>query len=336
MSADVVIDCLQYNRWDRDLFQKTRDGGVDVVHVTVSYWEDLRETLINISRWHRHFINHADLILPIKTAADVAEAKRTGRLGIVFGFQNCLPINDDLGLVQILHELGARFMQLSYNNQSLLATGCYEDDDPGSTRFGRQVIQEMNRVGMVIDMSHSAERSTLHAMELSNRPIAITHANPEFFHPALRNKSTTVLKALGETQGMLGLSLYPFHLKNGSACTLESFCQMIEETVEVIGIDHLGIGSDLCQNWGYETLEWMRSGRWTFVADHGEGSADDQRWPDQPSWFQSSADMPNIQSGLEQRGFSAEDIGKVMGNNWLRFFDESFGAASQAGEERDA
>ena len=120
MSADVVIDCLQYNRWDRDLFQKTRDGGVDVVHVTVSYWEDLRETLINISRWHRHFINHADLILPIKTAADVAEAKRTGRLGIVFGFQNCSPINDDLGLVQILHELGARFMQLSYNNQSLL------------------------------------------------------------------------------------------------------------------------------------------------------------------------------------------------------------------------
>jgi len=328
MSHDVVIDCLQYNNWDRELFQKTRDGGVDVVHVTVSYWEDLRETLLNISRWHRHFIQNADLIVPIKSAADVAEAKRSARLGIVFGFQNCSPINDDLGLVQILHELGARFMQLSYNNQSLLATGCYEDDDPGITRFGRQVIQEMNRVGMVIDMSHSAERSTLHAMELSTRPIAITHANPEFFHPALRNKSTTVLKALGETGGMLGLSLYPFHLKNGSACTLESFCQMIEETVEIIGIDQLGIGSDLCQNWGYDTLEWMRSGRWTFVADHGEGSAEDQRWPDQPSWFRSSDDMPNIKLGLEQRGFTAQDIGKVMGNNWLRFFHESFGAAN--------
>ena len=328
MSNDVVIDCLQYNNWDRELFRKTRDGGVDVVHVTVSYWEDLRETLLNISRWHRHFIHNADLIVPIKSAADVAEAKRTGRLGIVFGFQNCSPINDDLGLVQILHELGARFMQLSYNNQSLLATGCYEEDDPGITRFGRQVIQEMNRVGMVIDMSHSAERSTLHAMELSTRPIAITHANPDFFHPALRNKSTTVLKALGETGGMLGLSLYPFHLKNGSACTLKSFCQMIEETVEIIGIDQLGIGSDLCQNWGYDTLEWMRSGRWTFVADHGEGSAEDPSWPDQPSGVRIADDMPNRKSGLEQRGFSAEDINKVMGNNWLRFFHESFGAAN--------
>jgi len=216
-------------------------------------------------------------------------------------------------------------MQLSYNNQSLLATGCYEDEDSGITRFGKQVIQEMNRVGMVIDMSHSAERSTLHAIELSSRPIAITHANPAFYHPALRNKSNTVLDALAESGGMLGLSLYPFHLKNGSACTLQSFCEMIEQTVERIGIDQLGIGSDLCQNWGYDTLEWMRSGRWTFVADHGEGSAADQRWPDQPEWFQGSSDLPNIKAGLAQRGFSEVDINKIMGNNWLRFFQASFG-----------
>ena len=330
MGSDVVIDGLQYNNWDRALFEKTRDGGVHVVHVTVSYWEDFRETLLKITQWHRHFVNHADLIMPVKTAADVLEAQRSNRLGIVFGFQNCSPINDDLGLVQVLHELGARFMQLSYNNQSLLATGCYEDDDPGITRFGKQVIQEMNRVGMVIDMSHSAERSTLHAIELSSRPIAITHANPAFFHPALRNKSNTVIDALAESGGMLGLSLYPFHLKNGSACTLQSFCEMIEQTVERIGIDQLGIGSDLCQNWGYDTLEWMRSGRWTFVADHGEGSAADQRWPDQPEWFQSASDLPNIKAGLAQRGFSEVDINKIMGNNWLRFFEASFGPPATA------
>ena len=91
-------------------------------------------------------------------------------------------MEDDIGLVEILHTLGARFMQLSYNNQSLLATGCYEADDSGITRMGRQVIKEMNRVGMVIDMSHSAERSTLEAIEISERPIAITHANPAFWH----------------------------------------------------------------------------------------------------------------------------------------------------------
>jgi membrane dipeptidase len=121
--------------------------------------------------------------------------------------------------------LGARFMQLSYNNQSLLATGCYEAEDPGITRMGKQVIKEMNRVGLVIDMSHSAERSTLKAIEISERPIAITHANPASWHPALRNKSDTVLKALTESGGMLGFSLYPHHLKDKSACTLESFCR---------------------------------------------------------------------------------------------------------------
>ena len=105
-----------------------------------------------------------------------------------FGFQNPSPIEDDIGLVEICHALGTRFMQLSYNNQSLLATGCYEAEDPGITRMGRQVIGEMNRVGMVVDMSHSAERSTLEAIDISERPIAITHANAAFWYPALRNQ----------------------------------------------------------------------------------------------------------------------------------------------------
>ena len=97
-------------------------------------------------------------------------------------------------------------MQLTYNNQSLLATGCYEENDTGVTRMGRQVIAEMNRVGLVVDMSHSGERSTLETIEISERPIAITHANPAFWHRALRNKSDDVLKALGESGGMLGFS----------------------------------------------------------------------------------------------------------------------------------
>jgi len=139
-------------------------------------------------------------------------------------------------------------MQLTYNNQSLLATGCYEEGDSGVTRFGREVIKEMNRVGMIIDMSHSAEHSTLQTIELSQRPIAITHANPFRWHQALRNKSDDVLKALGHSGGMLGFSMYPFHLNNGPDCTLDDFCGMIMDTAELIGIDHIGIGSDLCQN----------------------------------------------------------------------------------------
>ena len=320
----VVIDALQYVNWDRELFEEVRAGGIDAVHVTIAYWENTKETLENIGQWHRRFRTFSDLIMPVHQASDILEAKRQGKVGIIFGFQNCSPIEDDLKMVQILHELGVRIMQLTYNNQSLLGAGCYEDNDAGITRFGKEVIREMNRVGMIIDMSHSGERSTLEAIELSERPIAITHANPSFFHEALRNKSDRVLKALGESGGMFGFSLYPFHLKNGADCTLQEFCEMIARTAEMVGIDRLGIGSDLCKKWDYSTLEWMRSGRWTADVDYGEGSAQNAEWPQQPSWFEGSGDIMNIADGLKQVGFREEDVAKVMGGNWLRFFEDGF------------
>ena len=166
------------------------------------------------------------------TAQDIAIARATGRTAVFFGAQNPSCIEDDIGLVEVLHRLGLRFMQLTYNNQSLLATGCYESEDTGLTRMGREVVTEMNRVGMVVDMSHSAERSTLAAVEHSSRPITITHANPTFWHPARRNKSDTVISALAQTGGMLGFSLYPHHLNGGSACSLDDFCTMIARTAD--------------------------------------------------------------------------------------------------------
>lgn len=330
MSKPLIIDGLQYINWNRALFEKTRDSGITTVHVTIAYWENFREAIANITQWNRHFIHHSDLIMPVHNAGDVLLAQQQNKLGIVFGFQNCSPIEDDLALIQVLHDLGVRIMQLSYNNQSLLATGCYEDDDPGITRFGKQAIMEMNRVGMVIDMSHSAERSTLEAIELSLRPIAITHANPSFFHDALRNKSEKVIRALAESGGIMGCSLYPFHLPSGADCTLEQFCQMVAQTVEMMSIDQVAIGSDMCEGWGYDTLEWMRSGRWTFAADYGEGTADDQKWPKQPEWFEGSQHIMNIAEGLAAVGFNAEEVEKVMGRNWLAFFEQGFTAQCSA------
>ena len=323
----IVIDGLQYCNWSPEIFAEMRAGGVACVHVTVSYWEDFRETVARITDWHRRFERHADLITLVRTADDVRRAQREGKTGIVFGFQNCSPIQDDFALVQVLHELGARFMQLSYNNQSPLATGCYEAEDPGITRFGRQAIQEMNRVGLVVDMSHSAERSTLEAIEISERPIAITHANPAVWHPALRNKSDTVLKALAESGGMLGLSLYPHHLEGGSDCTLESFCEMAARTAELMGVGHIGLGSDLCQGHADSVVEWMRNGRWSKVLDYGEGTKATAGFPAQPGWFRNNRDFGNIAGGLAAVGFSGDEVGRIMGLNWLDFFDRSFGPA---------
>jgi microsomal dipeptidase-like Zn-dependent dipeptidase len=260
-----------------------------------------------------------------RSAADVRHAHETGRTAIFFGFQNPSPIEDDIGLVEILHDLGARFMQLTYNNQSLLATGCYEDEDTGLTRMGKQVVREMNRVGLVVDMSHSADRSTIEAADFSERPIAITHANPHAWQPALRNKRDEVIRAVTSNGGMLGFSLYPHHLKGKSACTLASFCQMIADTAEKFGAEHLGIGSDLCQDQPDSVVEWMRVGRWTKEIDYGEGSAAAPGFPPMPDWYQDNRDFGNIAQGLADVGFSQAEIEGVMGDNWLRFYELNFG-----------
>ncbi len=328
MSETPLIDCLQYSRWSEQIFRQMRAGGVDAVHVTIAYHETFRETAERLKEWNRRFERYPDLIFHGRTADDVTLAKETGRTAIFMGFQNPSPIEDDIGLVEIWHQLGARFMQLSYNNQSLLATGCYEAEDPGITRMGRQVIAEMNRVGMVVDMSHSADRSTLEAIELSARPIAITHANPAWWHPARRNKSDEILKALSESGGMLGFSLYPHHLAESSNCTLESFCEMVARTAERFGVEHLGIGTDLCQDQPDEVVAWMRNGRWSKDTDFGEGSATAPGFPPQPDWFRDNRDFGTVAGGLSTVGFDAAEVGLIMGGNWLRFFETSFGPAS--------
>lgn len=321
------IDCLQFANWSESIFRQMRAGNVDAVHVTIVYHETFRETVAEISRWNRWFEQHSDLIVPGRVASDIDAARESGRTAIFFGFQNPSPIEADIDLVEILHTLGVRFMQLSYNNQSLLATGCYEENDPGITRMGKEVIREMNRVGMVIDMSHSADRSTIEAAELSDRPIAITHANPHAWHPALRNKRDDVIRAVTDNGGMMGFSLYPHHLKDKSECSVESFCQMVADAVESYGIDHFGIGSDLCQDQPDSIVEWMRVGRWTKTIDFGEGSAAAPGFPSQPSWFETNLDFGNLETGLTAVGFDAAEVAAIMGDNWYRFFATNFGPA---------
>lgn len=324
-----VIDGLQFANWSEGIFREMRAGGVDAVHVTIAYHETFREAVGEIARWNRWFAEHDDLIMLGRTAADVAVARETGRTAIFFGFQNPSPIEADIDLVEILHTLGVRFMQLSYNNQSLLATGCYEADDPGITRMGKAVIAEMNRVGMVVDMSHSADRSTIEAAEISDRPITISHANPHDWHPALRNKRPEVIEAVTSRGGMFGFSLYPHHLAGGSDCTLESFCQMVADTAAKFGVEHFGIGSDLCQGQPDSVVEWMRVGRWTKGIDYGEGSASAAGFPPQPAWFSSNVHFRNIEDGLVRVGFDADEVAGLMGGNWYRFFDESFAPAAK-------
>jgi len=314
------IDNLQYCNWSREIFEINRQAGLDAIHVTIVYHEDFDELETVIKNWKNHFSNNSDLIFHGKSYKDIEKAKSENKTAVFFGFQNCSPIEDDINLVEKVYDLGCRFMQLTYNNQSLLATGCYENTDSGVTNFGREVIKEMNRLGLVIDMSHSAEKSTIDAIEISEKPIAITHANPSFWHAAKRNKSNKLLKILSDSKGMLGLSLYAHHLKEGTNCTLESFCEMAAKTAEIIGVEKIGIGSDLCLNQPDTIVEWMRNGTWSKDKKFGEGSKNKPGFPKQPDWFLDARGFSNLEIGLNKVGFSESEVNGILGNNWYNFY----------------
>ena len=314
------IDNLQYCKWSRKIFEINKEANLDAVHVTIVYHEDYDELLLEIKKWEKLFNENSDLIFLGRDFNDIEKAHKENKTAIFFGFQNCSPIEDDIGLVEKVYELGCRFMQLTYNNQSLLATGCFENFDSGVTNFGKEVIKEMNRLGLVIDMSHSAEKSTIDAINISQKPIAITHANPTFWHAAKRNKSEELLKILSENDGMLGLSLYPHHLRDGTNCSLESFCEMVAKTADLMGVKKIGIGSDLCLNQPDSVVEWMRNGTWAKAKNFGEGTKNNSGFPKQPDWFVDARGFFNLESGLSKVGFNKNEIDGILGDNWYNFY----------------
>ena len=302
-----------------------REGGVDAVHATICYHELFRETIANITAWNRLFEDNSDLIRHARSFEDIEQARASERTAILFGLQNCSALEDDLGLIKVCYDLGVRFMQISYNRQSLLASGCWEKKDSGLTRMGETAIGEMNRVGVAVDLSHASERSCLEALACSQRSVAISHAIPSFWHETPRSISDEVLAALKDNGGLLGLSLYPYHLKDHGDCSRQSFCTMVVRLAEKIGIDAIGIGSDLCYGQPDSVLAWMRQGRWSGeTRDKSREQDPAPSFPPQPAWFRDNRDFPNLREGLQEAGFSKAETAKIMGGNWARFIERSF------------
>jgi len=323
MKKDIHIDGLQCAVPERAYFKEAVETGMDMIHVTVSFWENSTDTLQNIGNWLRTIDLNSDLIYPAIDSHNLSSDIGNGKLGILFGFQNCSPIENNIDLIQVFRRLNVGIMQLSYNNQSALCGGCYEQVETGLSRFGKKVVREMNRSGMIIDMSHSCEKSTREAIEHSERPIVISHAQSLSFRKALRNKSDQLLKLLGESGGMLGMSFYPFHLKNQSDCSLTEIMDELKRLIDLMGIDHVGVGSDLCQGQTLQDLEYMRNGKWTKELDYGEGSADKSGWPEPVSWFSEVKDFAEFGKKMLQHGFSAEETAKILGINWQTFLQSS-------------
>lgn len=321
----MTIDALQHQEPSRELFEEWRQGNLSVISSSLVLWEGARRALDEIKRWDRLFEEHDDLIYQIRSSADIQAAADSERTGVILSFQNSSPYEEDLDMVAIFKQLGINIVQLTYNNQNPVGGSCYEPNDSGLARYGYELIEEMARVGVLIDLSHVGDRTSLDVIAASKVPVAITHANPRTTKDVdlwQRNKPDEVIKALADAGGVIGLSFYPHLVVGGSDCTPDWFFGMVRDTVDKFGIDCVGLGSDFHSTLTVEFLEYSQQGTWK--RDLPEGIEDMDYKPAYPSWARNSADYPKVAEMFSAHGFSDDEIEKIMGENWLRLFKATF------------
>lgn len=315
----IVIDGLIISNFDRAIFEDMRRGGLTAANCTCSIWENFRGSMDNLARWKRHFRDNADLITQVYTTEDIARAKREGKTGIILGWQNITGIEDQIGFLALFKELGVGVMQMAYNTQNLVGTGCYESHDGGLSDFGRDVVAEMNRIGILCDLSHVGPRTSEDVIRASTKPVAYTHCLPAGLKAHARNKSDEQLRFIAQRGGFVGVTMFPPFLKRGPASTVDDYVEAIEYSIGIAGEDQVGIGTDFTQGYGREFFEWIThdKGYGRKLTDFGEIT--------NPEGIRTIGEMPNLTAAMERRGWGEGRIRKVMGENWVRLLKEVWG-----------
>ena len=319
----LVIDGLSVCNWNSDaVFRHLRAGNFTAINATVSTWENFVQTMAHLTAWMRRFRERDD-ILQVKATSDIVAAKQQGRTGIILGFQNASPIENELDRLGLFLALGVRVIQLTYHETNLLGSGCWERNDAGLSNFGVDAVREMNRLGILIDLSHVGPQTTLDAIEMSEKPVAITHANARSFCDHPRNKQEEALKRLAEKGGVAGATSFAPFLPRGFDSTVEDFVDAIDNMVERIGIDHVAIGTDSTHDQPLEFWHYLGSQQGTkFPSTFADGSVPYTELSFQPGGMATLPEFPNVADALANRGFNAGEIKKLLGGNWMRLFEQ--------------
>ncbi len=315
----TVVDGLVVANFGRAIFEDMRRGGLTAANCTCSIWEGFRATMDNVARWKGWFREHSDLITQVTASADIARAKREGKTGIILGWQNLTGIEDQIGYLQLFKELGVGIMQIAYNTQNLVGTGCYESRDGGLSDFGHEVIAEMNRLGILCDLSHVGAKTSEDVIKASKKPVAYTHCLPGALKAHPRNKSDEQLRFIVERGGFVGVTMFPPFLRRGTESTVDDYVEAIEYVIQLCGEDQVGFGTDFTQGYDRKFFEWIThdKGYARKLTEFGEIV--------NPAGIREIKDYPNLTAAMQKRGWKESRIRKVMGENWVRLLKEVWG-----------
>ncbi len=325
----LVIDALLWGAVERpsgmvdgkDLIDRFVEAGLTAGVQTLAALphDDFMHAVINVHHYMSLVEAKPDKCLIVKTSGDILRAKRENEIGLVLGFQSTTPIKEDLRLLTIFHTLGIRIVGLSYNYRHVWGDGCYEPHDQGLTGIGRAGVRDMNRLGVVIDLSHVGIRTSLDAIEISNDPVVFSHSNVRKLTDHVRNLTDDQIRAIGSNDGVIGVSTHSVfsRLTRTGRPTLDDLLRHLEYIVDMIGIDHVGLGTDMVSTEGiHEKIFGVEVNR--VINGFHSGLGPEARFVD---GFASFAEVGNLTDLLVQRGYREEDVLRVMGGNFMRVFN---------------
>lgn len=324
----LVIDGLNCSKTDRAGLARFIEGGISAVNITAATpYNRFEPAVMQIAARGAEIRENSDLAVLALSSQDVLEAKESGRVAVILGLQNALPVEGSLLLVDVLWRLGIRVMQLTYNERNAFGDGCVQPGNAGLSKYGFELVETMNRTGMLIDLSHCSHRTTLDAVEASAVPVAITHANAYALCPSPRNKPDEVMTAVAQAGGVVCPVTWGPAVRFDPRPDIASFLDHVDHAIQLVGPDHVGIATD------YSEGVYGSPESWAYLSRNGTypevtGLAGD--WYEfetrHVSDLPSVTKMSRLTAGLARRGYSHDVVRAVLGGNYLRVCEAAWQA----------
>ncbi len=319
-NTPVQVDALT-----PEMVRNATESGITAVNLTIG-GRNPESVFATMAKWERDLVRHPDVLMKIRTVADLTTAKRQKKLGLIYGFQDGIAIDTDLSRVALYHAFGLRIVQLTYNGRNMFGDGCLTKENAGLTTLGRQLVETLNAQGVLVDLGHCGQRTTAEAIEQSSKPVAISHSACRAVADRPRSKLDADLKKMSDKGGVVGIYLMPFLTMQGQPSS-EDVIRHIEHAVNVCGEDHVGIGSDLSitphvVDAAY--LEIHRSFVEGRIRDGIAAPGEDPAVPMFVSDLNTPRRLERIAEKLAARGHGTSRIEKIIGGNFVRLMRETW------------
>ena len=329
----IIINGTSYMTFTDDYMKNVRDAGITLTIPTIAWIENLSDTIDIIAKWYDKIKRNSEVALQATTVSDIKQAKSENKCAYLFEFQNTHPFEGRVDLLDVFHQLGVYMIQPTYNEKNLIGNGCGERTDEGLSNFGYRFIERMNDLNMIIDLSHVGIQTSKDILEIG-KIVICSHTNARALCDNVRNKYDEQLKAIAEKDGIIGINAVSAFINyskvmNGEHVTIDEMLDHLDYICNLVGPNHVAIGLDYSggERDSFGIYNYLPDSGWVWREDifgpYPSPSSETDKAFHYPEGIEDISNMINITRGLVARGYSDEDILKILGQNWIRMLERS-------------